>query len=247
MEWDEYKRLCDSPQTFSRWMLEQCLELLASETQLRDALAAEMRSAPLKKPHDHRGGAATDMFEVMLAPDDARAIHRLIGIAVRERRTTAGTTPRGLGGFEEAWREYVAYVGRAQNQQRDRGDEMGIASNVVRDLVDAFNASDMPRIMSYFTDESVYHNIPVAPVTGQNAIRDVIQRFMGMSSKVDWIVLHLVEGADGVVLTERVDRFMINGKWVALPVMGTFEVVNGKIRAWRDYFDMNQFQAQLAG
>ena len=102
---------------------------------------------------------------------------------------------------------------------------MGIASNVVRDLVDAFNASDMPRIMSHFTDESVYHNIPVAPVTGQNAIRDVIQGFMGMSSKVDWIVLHLVEGADGVVLTERVDRFMINGKWVALPVMGTFEVV----------------------
>ena len=56
-----------------------------------------------------------------------------------------------------------------------------------------------------------------------------------------------VEGADGVVLTERVDRFMINGKWVALPVMGTFEVVNGKIRAWRDYFDMNQFQSQLEG
>ena len=40
---------------------------------------------------------------------------------------------------------------------------------------------------------------------------------------------------------------MINGKWVALPVMGTFEVVNGKIRAWRDYFDMNQFQSQLEG
>jgi limonene-1,2-epoxide hydrolase len=68
-----------------------------------------------------------------------------------------------------------------------------------------------------------------------------------MSSKVDWTVLHLVEGTNGVVLTERVDRFMIKGKWVALPVMGTFEVVNGKIRAWRDYFDMNQFQSQLAG
>jgi len=246
MEWDEYKRLCDSPQTFSRWMLEQCVELLASETQLRETLAGAMRSMPLDKPRDHRGDAATDMFEVILALDDARAIHGLIGAAVRERRTTAGTKPRGLGGFEEAWREYVAYLGRIQNQ-RERGDEMGIASNVVSDLVDAFNASDMARVMSHFTNESVYHNIPVAPVTGQNAIRDVIQRFMGMSSKVDWTVLHMVEGADGVVLTERVDRFMINGKWVALPVMGTFEVVNGKIRAWRDYFDMNQFQSQLEG
>jgi limonene-1,2-epoxide hydrolase len=28
--------------------------------------------------------------------------------------------------------------------------------------------------------------------------------------------------------------------------MGTFEVVDGKITAWRDYFDMNQFQTQFA-
>ena len=25
--------------------------------------------------------------------------------------------------------------------------------------------------------------------------------------------------------------------------MGTFEVVDGKITAWRDYFDMNQFMS----
>jgi limonene-1,2-epoxide hydrolase len=29
--------------------------------------------------------------------------------------------------------------------------------------------------------------------------------------------------------------------------MGAFEVVSGKIVAWRDYFDMNQFQSQLGG
>jgi len=49
------------------------------------------------------------------------------------------------------------------------------------------------------------------------------------------------------VLTERVDRFTINGKDVALPVMGSFEVAaDGKIEAWRDYFDMNQFSQQLS-
>lgn len=245
MEWDDYKRLCDSPQTFSRWMLEQCVELLESEAQLRDALIRSMYAAPLEKPSDHRGDPRTDMFEVVLARDDARAIHRVIESAVREGRATRSTKPRGLGGFEEAWREYVVYVERNESQLR-RGGAMGNASKVVTSLVDAFNASDMPRIMSHFTEESVYHNIPVAPVTGENAIREVIQNFVGMSSKVDWEVLHLVEDSNGVVLTERVDRFMINGKWIALPVMGTFEVANGKIKAWRDYFDMNQFQSQLA-
>jgi limonene-1,2-epoxide hydrolase len=52
--------------------------------------------------------------------------------------------------------------------------------------------------------------------------------------------------ADGdVVLTERVDVFVLpNGK-VELPVMGTFEVRDGKIAAWRDYFDMKQFMDQM--
>ena len=80
------------------------------------------------------------------------------------------------------------------------------------------------RIMSHFTNDAVYHNIPVGPVSGTTAIRDVMQGFMGMASKVDWELRASAETADGVVLTERVDRFLINGKWVALPVMGTFEV-----------------------
>jgi limonene-1,2-epoxide hydrolase len=50
----------------------------------------------------------------------------------------------------------------------------------------------------------------------------------------------------GTVLTERVDVFRFPGKEISLPVMGTFEVAGGKIAAWRDYFDMNQFMSQLA-
>lgn len=246
MEWNEYKRLCDSPQVFSRWMLEQCTELLGNDARLRDVLARELTGTSLAKPHDHRGGAQTDMFEVVLSLDDAKAIYRIVGEAARGGLTTTQTRPRGLGGFAAAWREYVAHLERIQIG-REGSARMSNASKVVTGLVDAFNAGDLTRIMDHFTDTSVYHNIPVAPVIGQQAIRDVIQGFMGMSSEVDWIVRNLVEGADGVVLTERVDRFLINGKWVELPVMGAFEVANGKIEAWRDYFDMNQFQSQLAG
>jgi limonene-1,2-epoxide hydrolase len=31
-----------------------------------------------------------------------------------------------------------------------------------------------------------------------------------------------------------------------VPVMGTFEIENGKIKAWRDYFDLNTFASQMA-
>ncbi len=30
-----------------------------------------------------------------------------------------------------------------------------------------------------------------------------------------------------------------------LPVMGTFEIIEGKINAWRDYFDPSQFTSQM--
>jgi limonene-1,2-epoxide hydrolase len=52
--------------------------------------------------------------------------------------------------------------------------------------------------------------------------------------------------ADGpVVMTERVDVFKLPDKAIELRVMGTFEVRDGKITAWRDYFDMNQFTSQM--
>lgn len=122
---------------------------------------------------------------------------------------------------------------------------MSSQSQLVRSLIDAFNANDLDRIMSHFADDAVYHNIPVAPVAGQKAIREVVQGFMGMATRVDWQLRNLAQTDGGVVLTERVDRFHINGKWLELPVMGAFEVEGSKIKAWRDYFDMNQFQSQL--
>lgn len=122
---------------------------------------------------------------------------------------------------------------------------MSEAKQVVMSLIEAFNANDLDAISDHFTDSSVYHNIPMEAVTGTAAIREVLNGFLGMSTAVDWVLVHIAEGEDGTVLTERVDRFEINGKWLELPVMGTFEVSAGKIEAWRDYFDLNQFQSQL--
>ena len=118
---------------------------------------------------------------------------------------------------------------------------------VVRDFLAAFNANDLERIMACFAEDAVYHNIPVQPVRGTQAIRAVLQGFMGMAKQVDWVVHRLAEAADGVVLSERTDRFLVRGKWIELPVMGAFAVRDGRIAEWRDYFDMKQFQDQLAG
>jgi len=42
-----------------------------------------------------------------------------------------------------------------------------------------------------------------------------------------------------------VDVLKLPKKSFELQVMGTFEVHGGKISAWRDYFDMNQFTSRM--
>ena len=124
---------------------------------------------------------------------------------------------------------------------------MSTNESVVRELIAAFNANDVDRVLAFFAADAVYHNVPVEPVSGTAAIRAVLAGFMGMASEIDWVVRHVAEGPDGVVLTERVDRFKVNGRWIELPVMGAFAVREGRIAEWRDYFDMKQFQDQLSG
>jgi len=118
-------------------------------------------------------------------------------------------------------------------------------TRVVASFIEAFNAIDLDKIMGFFEEDAIYHNIPIDPVQGTETIRAVLQGFMGMASKVDWVLHNIAESENGTVLTERTDRFFVGEKWIELPVMGIFEVEAGRIRAWRDYFDMNQFQSQL--
>jgi limonene-1,2-epoxide hydrolase len=117
----------------------------------------------------------------------------------------------------------------------------------VRRFIDAWKTRDLDRILGFFTDDCVYHNMPLDPVTGPDAIRGVLQSFAGLSTGIEWELHQIAETEGGVVLTERTDRFEIGGKWVALPVMGAFELRDGKICAWRDYFDLAQFTRQMPG
>ena len=116
------------------------------------------------------------------------------------------------------------------------------------DLVRRFCASwstiDIPKILDFFTDDAVYHNMPVQPIQGKDAIQGVIEQFMAPFERADWEIKQIVAAGD-IVLTERVDRF-IGEKTVELPVMGTFEIRDGKIAAWRDYFDLAAWTSQMS-
>ena len=110
------------------------------------------------------------------------------------------------------------------------------------------NDTGADELAAFFTEDAVYHNIPVEPVHGRENIADTISSFIRPGPPgIEGIEFRVINiAANGpVVMTERVDAFRLPDKSFELPVMGAFEVTDGKISAWRDYFDMNQFTSRM--
>jgi len=129
-------------------------------------------------------------------------------------------------------------------------DEDEKAERIVRDMCDAvcatFGRPNANGLRPFFTDDVVYHNIPLDPAVGIDAAIALLEGFLGMFNSFAIDTRHLAV-RDNVVLTERVDTLTAGDTVVALPVMGAFEVRDGKISAWRDYFDMAEITKALSG
>ena len=107
-------------------------------------------------------------------------------------------------------------------------------------------APDGDKLAAYFTEDAVYHNIPMQPIEGREGIKAALGGMAGSMVSQGWDVLTLIAQGD-TVMTERIDKFDAQGNAVALPVMGVFELRDGKIASWRDYFDLATFQKQMSG
>jgi len=125
-----------------------------------------------------------------------------------------------------------------------------MASNaeIVRRFCDTWSRGELDEILGYFAPDAVYTNVPLDPPNeGIEMIRKAIEGFLGMAERIEFVVHHQAESEAGVVLNERTDRFLMDGRWIEAEVMGVFELEGGRITAWRDYFDLARFQSAMAG
>jgi len=92
----------------------------------------------------------------------------------------------------------------------------------------------------YFTDKTIWENVGWSRSVGIEeaiAINDLFREKAGMAAiRVENLA---VCETGNKVLTERIDHILDkDGNVLASPpLMGIFEFENGKIVAWRDYFD----------
>ncbi len=107
---------------------------------------------------------------------------------------------------------------------------------LVRDFLAAWERRDTAFILDRLTEDAVYHAMPLSPIVGKAALADWVRGFEDVPpGRLE--IRHQVASA-GVVLNERRDAISLNGKPVTLPICAVFEIDGGRIRAWREYFDL---------
>lgn len=117
---------------------------------------------------------------------------------------------------------------------------------VVREFIAAWSRMNVDEIVSYFAEDGVYYNMPFKPVKGQAALKAFVGNFLKDWTETNWDILTLVSSGD-VVVAERLDRTRLGARAVDLPCCGVFEMAGGKIKIWRDYFDMATYTRGVSG
>jgi limonene-1,2-epoxide hydrolase len=114
---------------------------------------------------------------------------------------------------------------------------------LVLEFCAAWSRRNIDELLGYFADDAVYHNMPLAPVSGKDGIREILNLFIPPAGVIEFEIRN-VASRGPIVFTERVDRFTVAGRTVTLPVAGVFEIQDGKIAVWRDYFDLATWQRE---
>jgi limonene-1,2-epoxide hydrolase len=117
---------------------------------------------------------------------------------------------------------------------------------IVRGFLAAWGDGDARKLADYFTENAVFQMMPRDAVMGREAIHEDFKAQLAWTTDCAFEITAVASIGD-IVFTERIDRMKVAGARVELPVAGVFEVNDeGKLTAWRDYFDMNVVMQQLS-
>lgn len=117
--------------------------------------------------------------------------------------------------------------------------------DVVLRLVQAFNDRDRNAVAALMSENVVCAGIPLAPSIGKGPTMGMLAPFLE-AEEIDWQVIAIAANG-GTVFTERVDGFRFAGQdWTYVRAAGVCEIDGeGKIAAWRDYFDLEELRRAM--
>jgi limonene-1,2-epoxide hydrolase len=115
---------------------------------------------------------------------------------------------------------------------------------VVTDLIRACEARDLDAVVALVTEDIEYDNVPIGKVFGPDGVLGVLSAGVSQAaSQVEWVV-HRQVAAGNTVMNERTDRFLVDERWIEIPIAAVFEIRGDKVSLWRDYFDLDTYRSQ---
>lgn len=115
--------------------------------------------------------------------------------------------------------------------------------SLILQFMQDLTTNDADRLINYFAEDGMYQNMPLAPAYGREAVHATLAGLFGVMS-IDAVETFHIASANGFVYTERVDVLtaLPTGKTYPLGILGVFQLRDGKIVGWRDYFDLREFE-----
>jgi limonene-1,2-epoxide hydrolase len=118
---------------------------------------------------------------------------------------------------------------------------------IVRQFCELVSKRDGEVLRPLLADDVVYHNIGLPASRGVDAaLANLAGQWEMFPASYDFEIRSLAVNGE-TVLTERIDRVGPPGVTAPVPLMGVFEVRDGKIQAWRDYCDYSLVAKLMGG
>ncbi|KWX65603.1 limonene-1,2-epoxide hydrolase family protein [Mycobacterium sp. NAZ190054] len=115
---------------------------------------------------------------------------------------------------------------------------MAPADVVVTFLNAVMRDKDFDLVETLLAEDVRYENVGYSAMTGAQRM---LSTFRGMAARMPWlnwdVEIHRMATEGETVLTERTDSILIGRFRADFWVCGRFEVRDGRVQLWRDYFD----------
>jgi limonene-1,2-epoxide hydrolase len=115
---------------------------------------------------------------------------------------------------------------------------------IVKSFSDAMEKMHFDEGLTYCAEDIEYINSPNTVSNGHAGVRAVLEPFFAPIEENEFILKRQLQDGNIVVL-ELLDRHRVGQEWFELPVTGVYELQDGKIVYWREYFDLETIKNDM--
>jgi limonene-1,2-epoxide hydrolase len=127
-------------------------------------------------------------------------------------------------------------AGEAPSDNLDRPATPAAPTAVVERFLELLGAADLEGAMKLVASDVEYENVSLPTVHGRERMRRLFSTGYERGGGFE-VYVHAIAADGATVLTERTDVLKLGRLRVQLWVCGRFDVRDGQIVLWRDYFD----------